>query len=91
MVIVLSETFSLRKVGWVFPQVWGFPNKSFCLLVLVYLLLDPAYISNIWLLNVKGRSKYSGKSIATENLRKANRNYRNKLEIIALSISISPY
>jgi hypothetical protein len=28
-------------------------DKSLCLLVLVYLLLDPAYIFSIWLLNVK--------------------------------------
>ena len=52
---------------WVFSH-----DKSLSLLVLVYLLLNPAYIFSIWLLNVKRRSKYSGKSITTENLRKSN-------------------
>jgi hypothetical protein len=70
---VLSKTFSLRKVGWIFPQVWFFSqDKYLCLLVLVYMLLDPTYIFIIWLLNVKGISKYSGKYIATEKLRKYN-------------------
>jgi hypothetical protein len=64
----------LSKKSWLgFSPSLGFSqDKSLCLLVLVYLLLDPAYIFSIWLLNVKGRSKYSGKSIATENLRKSN-------------------
>jgi hypothetical protein len=64
----------LSKKSWLgFSPSLGFSqDKSLCLLVLVYLLLDPAYIFSIWLLNVKRRSKYSGKSIATENLRKSN-------------------
>jgi hypothetical protein len=71
--IVLSERFSLRKVGWVFSSSLRFSqDKYLCLLVLVYLLLQPAYIFSIWLLNVNWISKYSSKSIATENLRKSN-------------------
>jgi hypothetical protein len=64
----------LSKKSWLgFSLSLGFSqDKSLCLLVLIYLLLDPACIFSIWLLNVKRRSKYYGKSIATENLRKSN-------------------
>jgi hypothetical protein len=64
----------LSKKSWLgFSLSLGFSqDKSLCLLVLVYILLDPSYIFNIWLLNVKGTPKYSGKSISTENLRKSN-------------------
>jgi hypothetical protein len=45
----------LSKKSWLgFSLSLGFSqDKSLCLLVLVYLLLDPAYIFSIWLLNVK--------------------------------------
>jgi hypothetical protein len=48
-------------------------DKYFCLIFIFYLLLDLAYIFSIWLLNVKRRSNYSGKSIATEISRKSNK------------------
>jgi hypothetical protein len=64
----------LSKESWLcFSPSLGFSqDKYLCLIMLVYLLLYLAYISSIWLLNVKIRSKYFGKSIANENLRKYN-------------------
>jgi hypothetical protein len=45
----------LSKKSWLgFSPSLGFSqDKSLCLLVLVYLLLDPYYSFSIWLLNVK--------------------------------------
>ena len=41
---IIDEIY-LRKVGWVFPLVWGFSeDKILCLIVLVYVV----HISNTW-------------------------------------------
>jgi hypothetical protein len=64
----------LSKESWLgFSPSLGFSqDKYLCIIVLFYPLLDPAYIFSIWFLNVKILSKYFGKYIAPENLRKYN-------------------
>jgi hypothetical protein len=48
--IGILEIFSLRKIGWVFPWVWGFPKKNIC--VLFCLSICYLYISvyGYWML-----------------------------------------
>jgi hypothetical protein len=38
MVGLLDEIY-LRKVGWVFPRVWGFPRITLCVFLCLFMLL----------------------------------------------------
>jgi hypothetical protein len=37
--IILLDEIYLRKVGWVFPQVWGFPRITLCVFLCLFMLL----------------------------------------------------
>jgi len=39
----------LRKVGWVFPRVWGFPRITLCVFLYLFMLLIFS-VHSIWLL-----------------------------------------
>jgi hypothetical protein len=42
--IILSEGIYLRKVGWVFPWVWGFPRITLCIFFCLFMMLIFQYM-----------------------------------------------
>jgi hypothetical protein len=39
MVGLFIDKIYLRKVGWVFPQVWGFPRINSCVFLCLFMML----------------------------------------------------
>jgi hypothetical protein len=60
--IILLDEIYLRKVGWIFPWVWGFPRIKSCDFLCLFMLL--IFSVHDIIVNLKRRSKNTGKSIA---------------------------